>query len=187
MSEFTNSHAVVAAFRHHASAAAALGKLQHSGYSMKHISIVGRDYHTDGRVIAYYNAGDRMNYWSKGSPIWGEIWGMLYGSGFFLIPEFGPLLAAGPLVASIVGALDGEVPGSGESAVAEGIHNLGVRSSSILVFEKAIKEGMLVIVANGSLEKCGHACDILKSAGPEITQVYEPDMCDQIDVSTNYR
>lgn len=182
MSDDNKSHAVVAAFRLHATAEAVLTKLQHSGCAMRNLSIVGRDYHSEGRVIAYYNAGERMNYWGKGTPLWGEIWGMLYGSGFFLIPEFGPLLAAGPLVASIVGALDGEVPGSGVSAVAEGIHSLGVSCSSIHPYEEAIKEGLLVVVANSSVEKCGLAYDIMNAASPAIIQSFEHEMGDQLNL-----
>ena len=187
MSEFNKGHAVMAAFRHHATAESVLTKLQHSGYSMNKLSIVARDYHTAGRVIAYYNAGDRMNYWGKGSSIWGEIWGMLYGSGFFLIPEYGPLLAAGPLVASTVGALDGEIPGNGRSAVAEGILSLGVGCASIHACEEAIKEGMLVLVANGSVEECGRAHGILRSGGPEIIQAFEPGHRDQVPALQDHR
>jgi len=187
MPALTKGYTAVAAFRLHVTAEAAIAKLQQSGYSMKSLSIVGRDYHTDARVIAYYNAGDRMNYWGKGTPLWDKIWGMLYGSGFFLIPEYGPLLAAGPLVESIVGALDGEVPGHSESAVAEGIHSLGVRRSGIHTYEEAIKEGMLIIVANGSVEKCGSAYGILDSAGPEIIQAFTPETCEQTHVPQIHR
>lgn len=29
---------------------------------MKSLSIAGKDMHTDGHVVGYYNAGDRMKY-----------------------------------------------------------------------------------------------------------------------------
>ena len=51
---------------------AAIKELQQSGFDMKQLSIVGRDYHTDENVIGYYTTGDRMKYW--------EAW-ELFGAG----------------------------------------------------------------------------------------------------------
>ena len=93
------NNSIVAVYPSHTAAEAAVKELQQSGFDMKKLSIVGRDYHTDEHVIGYYNAGDRMKYWGKMGAFWGGIWGMLFGSAFFLIPGFGPLLVAGPLVA----------------------------------------------------------------------------------------
>ena len=73
----------------------AVKELQKSGFDMKKLSIIGRDYHTDEHVIGYYNAGDRMKYWGKLGAFWGGFWGLLFGSAFFLIPGVGPLLFAG--------------------------------------------------------------------------------------------
>jgi hypothetical protein len=59
----TNNNAnnsVVAIYKSHAEAEAAVKELQHSGFDMKRLSIVGRDQHTDEHVVGYYNAGDRM-------------------------------------------------------------------------------------------------------------------------------
>jgi hypothetical protein len=60
MSE-TNS--VVAIYETHVQAEEAAKELQRSGFDMKKMSIVGKDYHTDEHVVAYYNPCDRMKYW----------------------------------------------------------------------------------------------------------------------------
>ena len=101
----TKSNAVVAIYKSHTEAEAAVKELQQSGFDMKKLSIVGRDYHTDENVVGYYNAGDRMKYWGKMGAFWGGIWGLLFGSAVFLIPGVGPLVVAGPLVGWIVGGL----------------------------------------------------------------------------------
>ena len=62
MSE-TNS--VVAIYETHSQAEEAVKELQRSGFDMKKMSIVGKDYHTDEHVVGYYNTGDRMKYWGK--------------------------------------------------------------------------------------------------------------------------
>ena len=112
----TNNNAVVAIYKSHTEAEAAVKELQQSGFDMKKLSIVGRDYHTDEHVVGYYNAGDRMKYWGKIGAFWGGIWGLFFGSAFFFIPGVGPLLVAGPLVGWIVGALEGAVVVGGLSA-----------------------------------------------------------------------
>jgi len=45
-------------------------ELQRSGFDMKKMSIVGKDYHTDEHVVGYYNTGDRMKYWGKLGAFW---------------------------------------------------------------------------------------------------------------------
>jgi uncharacterized membrane protein len=45
--------------------------------------------------------------WGKEGVIWGGIWGFLTGAFFMWVPGFGPLLAAGPIISSLAGALGG--------------------------------------------------------------------------------
>ena len=102
----TKNSSVVAIYKSHIEADMAIKELQKSGFDMKKLSIVGKDYHTDEAVVGYYNTGDRMMYWGKLGAFWGGFWGLLFGSAFFMIPGMGTILAGGPLVAWIVGALD---------------------------------------------------------------------------------
>ena len=94
----TKNNSIVAIYPSHTAAEAAIKELQQSGFDMKKLSIVGRDYHTDEHVVGYYNVGDRMKYWGKMGAFWGGLWGLLFGSAFFFIPGIGPLVIAGPLV-----------------------------------------------------------------------------------------
>src|ERR1035437_2757668 len=103
------SNSIVAIYPLHTAAEAAIKELQQSGFDMKKLSIVGRDYHTDEHVLGYYNAGDRMKVLGKTGASWGALWGLLFGSAFFWITGLGPLLVAGPLVSWIVGALEGAI------------------------------------------------------------------------------
>ncbi len=55
----------VAILNSHAEAEIAVKELQRSGFDMKKLSIVGKDYHTEEQVVGYYNAGDRISYRSR--------------------------------------------------------------------------------------------------------------------------
>lgn len=160
--------AAVAILNTHSEAENAVKELQRSGFDLKKLSIVGKDYHSEENVIGYYNAGDRMSYWGKQGAFWGGIWGMLFGSAFFLIPGIGPLVVAGPLVSAIVGGLEGAVVFGGASALGAGLYSIGIPTDSILQYETAIKSEKFVLVVHGSGEELGAARDILQHMGHEV-------------------
>ena len=74
----TKDNSIVAIYPSHTAAEGAVKELQQSGFDMKKLSIVGRDYHTEEHVVGYYNAGDRMKYWGGVGAFWGWIWGCLW-------------------------------------------------------------------------------------------------------------
>src|SRR6202453_2587957 len=146
----TKTNSAVAIYGTHTQAEDAVKELQRSGYDMKKLSIVGKDYHTDESVVGYYNAGDRMKYWGKQGAFWGGLWGMLFGSAFFAIPGIGPVLVAGPLVAWIVGALEGAVVVGGLSAIGAGLYGLGIPKDSVVQYDLALKTDKFLLLVNGS-------------------------------------
>ena len=102
---------------------------------MTKLSIVGKDYHTEEHVVGYYNTGDRMKAWGKSGVFWGGLWGMLFGSAFFFIPVIGPVLVAGPLVAWIVGALEGAAIVGGISVLGAALVGIGIPQDSVVKYE----------------------------------------------------
>ena len=167
------NNSIVAIYPSHTAAEAAIKELQQSGFDMKKLSIVGRDYHTDEHVVGYYNTGDRMKHWGKLGAFWGGIWGFLFGSAFFFIPGVGPLLVAGPLVTWIVGALEGAVVVGGLSAIGAGLYSLGIPKDSILRYETALKTGKFVLIAHGSMDETTHAKEILNRTKPETLEHHQ--------------
>jgi heat induced stress protein YflT len=163
----------VAIYKSHAEAEAAVKELQGSGFDMKKLSIVGRDYHTDENVVGYYNAGERMKCWGKAGAFWGGIWGLLFGSAFFFVPGVGPLLVAGPLVGWIVGALEGAVVVGGLSAIGAGLYSLGIPKDSILQYETAVKAGKFVVIAHGAPEETAQAQEIINRTSPETLEAHQ--------------
>src|ERR1700739_4291032 len=122
----TKEDAIVAVYNSHGEAEEAVAQLQRAGFDMKKLSIVGKDYHTEENVVGYYNAGDRMKYWGSMGAFWGGLWGLLVGAAFFVIPGIGPVLVAGPVVASIIAALEGAVAVGGLSAIGAGLYSIGI-------------------------------------------------------------
>jgi uncharacterized membrane protein len=162
----SQTNAVVAIYDSHSQAEQAVKELQRSGIDMKKLSIVGKDYHTDEQVVGYYNSGDRMKYWGKLGAFWGGIWGMLFGSAFFAIPGIGPVLVAGPLVAWIVGALEGAAVMGGLGAIGAGLCSIGIPKDSVVKYETAIKSDKFIVLAHGTVDEVARLKDIIHTTGP---------------------
>lgn len=139
----------VAIYDTHREAETAIRDLQKLGFDMTKLSIVGKDYHSEEEVVGYYNAGDRMKAWGKTGAFWGGIWSLMFGSAFFLVPGIGPILAAGPIVAWIVGALESAVVVGGISALGGALFSIGIPNDRIISYEKQIKAGKFVVIAHG--------------------------------------
>lgn len=161
---------VVAIYPSHTVAEAAIKELQRSGFEMKKLSIMGRDYHTDEHVIGYYNIGERMQAWGKTGAFWGGLWGLLFGSAFFWIPGLGPFMVAGPLVGWIVGALEGALVVGGLSVIGASLYSLGIPKDSILKYEAALKAGNYVLIAHGTMGDTLLAKSILDHTTPDAIE-----------------
>jgi uncharacterized membrane protein len=161
-----DTNATVAVFETHAEADEAVKELQKAGFDMKKLSVVGKDYHTEEQVVGYYNAGDRMKHWGKLGAFWGGLWGLLFGAAFFWIPGIGPILVGGPLVASIIAALESAVVVGGISAIGAGLVSLGIPKNSIVEYESALKVCKYVVVAHGTAEDVARAKNILSTLKP---------------------
>src|SRR5271170_2795200 len=155
-------NSVVAIYHTHTDADRAVKELQRGGVDMHSLSIVGKDYHTDENVVGYYNTGDRMKYWGKVGAFWGGFWGLLFGSAFFAIPGLGAVLVAGPLVAWIVGALEGALVIGGVSAVGAGLFSMGIPKDSVIKYDVALKTDKFLLVVHGTPEAVDTAKHIIE-------------------------
>jgi len=165
--------AVAAIYNTHTEAEAAVKELQRSGFNMKKLSIVGKNYHSEEDVVGYYNTGDRMKSWGKLGAFWGGLWGFIFGSAFFWVPGIGPIAVAGPLVSWMVGALEGAAVVGGLSVVGAGLFSIGIPKDSILKYETAIKADQFLVVAHGTAEEAEQARKILEAAGAQLVETHE--------------
>jgi hypothetical protein len=184
MTDQSERNTAVAIFESHTQAEAALKELQRSGFDMKRLSIVGKDYHTEENVVGYYNAGDRMKRWGKTGAFWGGIWGLLFGSAFFAIPGLGPILVAGPLVAWVIGALEGAVVLGGFSAIGAGLYSIGIPKDSVIEYEAAIKSDKFVVVVHGSVAEVDRAKQIMGALNPLEAHVHGPNRPELVGAAT---
>jgi hypothetical protein len=170
--QMSDQNAVVAVYASHTGAEDAVKILQSEGIDMKTLSIIGKDTHTDEHVVGYYNAGDRMKYWGKQGAFWGGFWGLLFGSAFFAIPGLGPILVAGPVIAWIVGAVEGAVLVGGLSALGAGLYSMGIPKDSVVQYEMDLKTDKYLLLVHGTASEVERARGILARTQPLSVTVH---------------
>jgi hypothetical protein len=176
----SEQNAVVAVYASHVEAEAAVKELQHAGIDMRTLSIAGKDSHTDEHVVGYYNTGDRMKYWGKTGAFWGGFWGLLFGSAFFAIPGLGPVLVAGPLVAWIVGGLEGAAVVGGLGAIGAGIYGMGIPKDSVVEYELALKTDKFLLLVHDKASEVEKARKIIANTRPINVTLHNPEAAEAV-------
>src|SRR5271155_3806267 len=159
-------NSVVAIYDTHTDADRAVKELQRGGVDMHKLSIVGKGYHTEEQVVGYYNTGDRMKHWGRTGAFWGGLSGLLLGAAFFWVPGVGQVLVAGPVVAWIVGALEGAVVVGGLSALGAGLYSIGIPKDSIVKYETALQTDQFLLIGHGTAAEVAKVKDIIESTHP---------------------
>ena len=119
---------VIAVFSEHNAAEAAIKKLAAAGFEMKNLSVVGKGYHSDEKVVGFYNTGDRIKFWGSRGAFWGGFWGLFFGGVFMTIPVVGHVIVLGYLAAMAVSAVESAVLVGGLSALGAALYSVDRKS-----------------------------------------------------------
>jgi len=161
-----DSNSVIAVFSDHAGAEAAVKKLAAAGIDMKHLSVVGKGYHTDEKVTGFYNTGDRVKFWGKNGAFWGGLWGWLIGGVFITAPVVGPVVVVGFLAAAVISAVEGAVIVGGLSALGAALYGLGIPKDSIVAYETDLSADKFLVLAKGPADEMARAKGLLATFKP---------------------
>ena len=166
----TDKNSCVGIYNTHQEAEQAIKDLSKAGFDMEKLSIVGKGYHSEEDAIGYYNTGDRVKFWGKQGAFWGGLWGLLLGSAFFWVPGVGPLAVGGPLVASIIGGLEGAALTGGLTMLGAALYSIGIPKDSIVKYETALKADKFLVIVHGTKDEVARAAEVLgTNADAEIS------------------
>ena len=171
--EAQEMHKCVAIFNDHEAAANAVKELGKIGFDMKHLSVVGRDYHSEEQVTGFYNGKDRVKYWGKLGAFWGSLFGILFAPAFFFVPGIGPILTGGILGSAVMGVVEGGLVGAaaggGLTALGAALYSYGIPKDSVLAYERALKADKYLLLVHGDAAEVERAREILAGQGGEST------------------
>ena len=166
------SDTVVAVFPTHIAAESAVRKLATAGFDMKNLSLVGKGYHTEEKVVGFYKAGDRIEFWGARGAFWGGLWGLFLGGLFITVPPVGPVMVLGYMAATALAAIQSAVVVGGLSALGAALYSIGIPKDSVIQYEAAVKADGFLVMAHGAAEELARAKSILASQSPSQVDVH---------------
>jgi hypothetical protein len=167
-----NTDTVIAVFPDHTAAETAIKKLTAAGFEMKNLSVVGKGYHTDEKVVGFYNTGDRVKFWGMRGAFWGGFWGLFLGGLFMAVPAVGQVVVLGYLASIVIAAIENAVVVGGISALAAALYSIGVPKDSVIQYETALKTDSFLVTAHGPAAEIARARTILGTANPSRIDVH---------------
>ena len=162
----------IAVFPDHNSAEKAVKTLTASGFNMKNLSVVGKGYHSEEKVVGFYNVGDRIKFWGSRGAFWGGFWGLFFGGLFLATPVSGPVLVVGYLAAVIISGIENAVIAGALGALGAALYSVGIPKDSVLQYETDIKADSFLVAARGSAEEVERAQTILAGSAPSRIDVH---------------
>ena len=178
----TASRVLIGLYDNEETAETAIRKLIDEDYPMDRMSILGKAQSSgdDPLGLYYPGVGERMKGWGSMGAFWGGLWGLLSGAaGMFMIPGVGPVLAAGPVVEAIAGALAGAGLGGGAMAGAAALsefsvalHRSGVPQDRLEGLQKALDQGHYVVMLILAADEKDLWKMVLQESGASTTEDY---------------
>ena len=139
-------------FNTHLEAEHAIHCLSRAGFDLKKLSLVGSGYHSEEKPVGFYTAGDKIKTWGGMGAFWGGVWGLLLAPAVFLLPGLGLVALAGPVVATLVAALEDALVVGGLSALGAAPTQIGVPKDQVIKYESALKVDKNLLMVHGSAE-----------------------------------
>jgi hypothetical protein len=131
-----------------------------------------KGYHTDEKVIGFYNIGDRIKFWGSRGAFWGGLWGLFLGGLFMTIPVVGHVVVLGYLAATAISAVEGALMVGGLSALGAALYSIGIPKDSVIQYEAAVKADSFLVMAHVAAADIARAKAILATANPSRLDVH---------------
>lgn len=157
-----NKKTVIGAFDSYPNAENAFHQLEQQGLSRSDLSIVAKNHEVVGA-----HGGQKMDGvgnglgWGAGI---GATAGLLVGAGALAVPGLGPIVAVGPIAGALAGAATGGVAGV--------LVDLGIPGNASKHYEKDVKEGKTLLVAQIGDEKTLDIAKAMKQAGGHDVEIH---------------
>jgi heat induced stress protein YflT len=167
------NESVIAVFGDHQEAGAAVKKLAGAGFALESLSVVGKSYHSEEKVVGFYNTSDRIKFWGKRGAFWGGLWGLFFGGVALTLPGIGQIMVLGYLATIVVSAVEGAIMVGGLSALGAALYSAGIPRDSIIQYEQAVKANGFLLVVHGAVEELVRARAILALGNPSRLDLHD--------------
>jgi uncharacterized membrane protein len=153
------SKVVLGVFRDRNQAEEALSDLKEQGFD-RDVSLIARDAERDQGGAE----GQDLTEGAFTGGAVGGIAGLLAGAGALLIPGIGPIIAAGPIAATLTGVVTGGIAG--------GLIDYGVPEERGEYYEEQVRQGAILISMKSSDDKVDDAASVLRAHGASDVETH---------------
>jgi hypothetical protein len=167
-----NYETAVAVFPNHEAAENAVKSLTAAGFEMKNLSVVGKGYHSEEKVVGFYNTGDRVKFWGSRGAFWGGFWGLFFGGLFMTIPVVGHVVVLGYLATIVASGIENAIVVGGLSALGAALYSSGIPKNSVLEYETDLKADSFLVMARGPTAEVERAQTLLASLNASRSDIH---------------
>ncbi|KAB8331971.1 hypothetical protein SD80_020865 [Scytonema tolypothrichoides VB-61278] len=168
---------ISAVFKEQKQVDAAIRRLLDRGVSRDHISVMGRNFQSETRIAGFITKRDVILGGLRSGAVFGSLFGsflsLLTGVGVLFIPFVGPIVAAGPIGAVLLGAASGAIAGSAGAGLVSVLTTLGMPEDKAAVYQTRLEAGEFLVMAEVPGDRSGEYQLLIESAGGEEVQTIE--------------
>lgn len=146
-----------------------INTLQTHNFDMKSVSILGKG--QTHKILAAKSCmtDEQASFQGRSIRSKNGLWSKLNDADFFLLHDFGEVVAAGPIVHLLTkGHEDTEVI-CGLSVPGQALFSIGIPIDSIRQYEKSVHTGKFLLIIHGSHDDVERACQLLHSKTQQVT------------------
>jgi len=157
---------ITALFDDLTTAQSALSDLVNAGIQRDDISLVAAD--STGDYARRINSTDVIDEDVKGGEGagFGAVVGALVGLGAMAIPGIGPIIAAGPIAAALIGAGVGAAAGAVTGGITASLVDMGVDTATATYYEEGLRRGGTLVIVNTDDAQVNKVISSLNSHNP---------------------
>ncbi|MBO2944016.1 general stress protein [Paenibacillus sp. F411] len=140
------SKKIVGAFHTEQEATKAIEDLKQQGYSADEISVIAKDRDEAQHISdeTETKAPEGLASGAATGGVVGGVTGLLAGLGALAIPGIGPIVAAGPIAATLTGA----AVGAGAGGLVGGLIGLGIPEEEAKEYDEFVEEGRILVLVD---------------------------------------
>ncbi|HYW22221.1 MAG TPA: ChaB family protein [Nodularia sp. (in: cyanobacteria)] len=146
-------------------------RLLDRGVPRDHISIMGKNFQSETRISGFITKKDVILGGLRTGAIFGSLFGsflsLLTGVGVLFVPFVGPIVAAGPIGALLLGAASGAIAGSAGAGLVSALTAWGMSEDKAAVYQTRLEAGEFILMTEVPSDRLGEFQLLIESSGGE--------------------
>ncbi|GAX34366.1 ChaB family protein [Nodularia sp. NIES-3585] len=144
-------------------------RLLDRGVPRDNISVMGKDFQSETRISGFITKKDVILGGLRTGAIFGSLFGsflsLLTGVGVLFVPFVGPIVAAGPIGALLLGAASGAIAGSAGAGLVSALTAWGMPEDKAAVYQTRLQAGEFILMAEVPSDRVGEFQLLIEGSG----------------------